>query len=92
MTVDAVPQEIRRNTRHAALDAGWHREPPLQNFAKFLQLPMTLASQSLACQRGGGGDINGHIPKTPLNHTRQHKQHYLSELCLSGHILVHFGG
>ena len=27
MIVDAAPQEIRRNTRRAALDAGWHREP-----------------------------------------------------------------
>ena len=47
----------------------------------------------ISCFLGGG--INSHggiLPKTPLNHMRQHNCHQVSELYLSGYILVHFGG
>ena len=42
-----------------------------------------------------GGSINGCegiLPKTPLNHSRKHNCHEVSEFYLSGYILVHFGG
>ena len=37
----------------------------------------------------GRGEI---LPQTPLNHTRQHNCHQVSELYLSGYILARFGG